>query len=803
MLLNNKIDKSLIFPFLLGMVFLLNGCGSDRAGSSSLSDDSNLTVMATPIPSSHPTNVLGENKKDTDKDGLSDAYEINISHTDPYSPDTDGDCLLDSYEVKYYETNATNKDTDGDMIPDGIEIYSYVLGDFNLTCLSHPETLATPYNHSPAIDNLQSPDIINALDARLTVKNIDINTDIDRNKDIDTDKDGLTDSYEINVSHTNPYSPDTDGDCLLDSYEIKYYETNATNKDTDGDMIPDGIEIYSYVMGESNLTCLSTPETLATPYNHSPAIDNLQSPDIINALDPRIGEKDSDGDGISDKDEKDKYGTNPFSSDSDNDGLTDGEEVLLYRTEPLNPDTDSDGLKDGSEVNHLTEPTNPLKKDSDSDGLSDFIEVKREDLNASNSDTDGDCLLDSYEVNNYKTKPNDIDTDKDGVEDGIEIYGDLETSCINEPESLVGGVNLNPAQDNLTNPDVIDALDPLNDSDGDKQANFKELECEGGNPKDINKLCPYIINSTLGDSLVSAGFIYVPGGFDVDGDGINESGFWVSAYHARTKENQKIEATEVNTIVGKFNPYIQKKFFMVNATETISKIIHGYSNETLDDTLVNESVPFARILEFSSNLNPEVKKRLSGVTPLIATVSLSKYEVRDSNNSNLGLSLTLPSLKQYVHIQMLLDADRKNGGNGSTIRNALLGVDKNVPLIDYGITIHEFGEGYKEYLNSIMQMKEGDIVICTGCPWVEPWMGINKDRLLKNPNEIQPDGSVKARGTDSKLNVGMGVGPTQDDYGVLVRAGEVLDLTIGVVGSISDANGKHDGISFRAASPYL
>jgi len=422
-------------------------------------------------------------------------------------------------------------------------------------------------------------------------------------------------------------------------------------------------------------------------------------------------------------------------------------------------------------------------------------------LNATNPDTDGDCLLDSYELNFYHTETNNTDTDRDGVEDGIEIYRDLNTVCINTPETLMEGVNEHPAQDNLTTPDVIDALDPLNDSDGDRQANIKELECVEGNPKDILKFCSFVTDSNEGSSLVSAGFAYIPGGFDVDGDGINEKGFWISSYHARAKKDEIIESAIVNETIGKFNSYLQKNFHMINATDVISKTIHGYSDESLADTL--DSVPASKVLEFSANINPSEKKRLSGVLPTLATVALSKYEVIDSEGKSLNLSLGLPSLKQYAQIQQLLDADKRSGGNGHTIRNSLLGIDKNVPLIDYVTVIHEFGDGYKEFLSSIMQMKEGYVVMCTGCPWLKPWMGINKERLLKNPNETKIDGSLVARGTDSKLDVGMGVGPTKDDYGVLVRAGELLDLTIGVVGGISDASGTHDGIGFRATSAYL
>lgn len=84
------------------------------------------------------------------------------------------------------------------------------------------------------------------------------------------------------------------------------------------------------------------------------------------------GDIDSDGDGLTDKEEA-GIGTNPFDPDTDQDGLSDGEEVKKHRTDPLNPDSDYDGLKDGAEV--LNHKTNPLDPDTDHGGVKDGHEV--------------------------------------------------------------------------------------------------------------------------------------------------------------------------------------------------------------------------------------------------------------------------------------------------------------------------------------------------------------------------------------------------------------------------------------------
>ncbi|OGG50709.1 hypothetical protein A3D72_01970 [Candidatus Uhrbacteria bacterium RIFCSPHIGHO2_02_FULL_57_19] len=64
---------------------------------------------------------------------------------------------------------------------------------------------------------------------------------------------------------------------------------------------------------------------------------------------------DSDGDGLSDHDERGS-GTDPLNFDSDGDDLTDGQEVNVYKTKPNNHDTDGDGFDDGTEVKNGFNP---------------------------------------------------------------------------------------------------------------------------------------------------------------------------------------------------------------------------------------------------------------------------------------------------------------------------------------------------------------------------------------------------------------------------------------------------------------
>jgi hypothetical protein len=57
-----------------------------------------FTLTNVPLPESYY--ALGT-MLDSDADGLTDAYEMWVSHTDPFNPDTDGDGWSDYYEVFY------------------------------------------------------------------------------------------------------------------------------------------------------------------------------------------------------------------------------------------------------------------------------------------------------------------------------------------------------------------------------------------------------------------------------------------------------------------------------------------------------------------------------------------------------------------------------------------------------------------------------------------------------------------------------------------------------------------------------
>jgi len=234
--------------------------------------------------------------------------------------------------------------------------------------------------------------------------------------------------------------------------------------------------------------------------------------------DAEIPEVDTDGDGLSDFEEDEFYGTDPLNPDTDGDHLVDGFEVYLgSNPQEADPDEDCDGIPDIAETayygtqfdNRDTDAdelsdyeeallgTNPLIKDTDEDGLDDGMEVtityggdeivivlhtvaceqeasfndlyggKQRSVYESSDplkfDTDGDSLGDRYEMERG-TDPLDWDSDSDGLGDGEEVI-DHNTNPLNwdsDCDSLGDGYE----KDDLSS-DPLDPMDPYSDGDGD------------------------------------------------------------------------------------------------------------------------------------------------------------------------------------------------------------------------------------------------------------------------------------------------------------------------------------------------
>lgn len=293
----------------------------------------------------------------------------------------------------------------------------------------------------------------------------------------DADKTGITDDINIDSDKISDNEKEnSDIDASVDSDEIIDGELTENEEAPDTDS--DGTDINKDSDGDG-LTDKEEQQLGTDPHNPDTDSDGIKDGDEIKfGTDPLKIDKDSDGDGIPDSYEK-QTGTNPNAKDSDGDGVADNVEVK-NGTDPLNPDTDGDGIKDGDETKLGTDPKT-ADTDTDKDGLPDSVEEKL-GTDPGNPDSDGDGVSDGEEKKlgtdptnpldgkdlNGNGIPDDLEGDTDG--DGIPDYKEIENGT--EPD--------NPDSDNDGIPDGLEdknqngavdegETDPLNsdtDSDG-------------------------------------------------------------------------------------------------------------------------------------------------------------------------------------------------------------------------------------------------------------------------------------------------------------------------------------------------
>jgi hypothetical protein len=120
-----------------------------------------------------------------------------------------------------------------------------------------------------------------------------------------------------------------------------------------------GIGVYILIFRHNSAPSVKKPEEK----QNVPTTSSVkQSPEkVIQNFSKKLEklyEKDSDLDGLTNQEET-KYGTDPENIDSDGDGLTDKDELFLYRTDPLKADSDGDGYADAYEIDRGYNPLGP------------------------------------------------------------------------------------------------------------------------------------------------------------------------------------------------------------------------------------------------------------------------------------------------------------------------------------------------------------------------------------------------------------------------------------------------------------
>lgn len=327
---------------------------------------------------------------------------VSTSLTAKQIQDSDGDGLSDQYEIQI-GTEAYLADTDGDGINDGIEV---------------GPNLQNPLNsdNDKRIDALDYDDDNDGLPTILEYqigKYADIDNDgLKNHLDNDSDNDGVLDGVEAGGLNL-----DENFDGVDDAFDVEYI--GGVDKNGDGisdniklpDQNKDGIPDYldaNFSTGVKVVSKIKLPSTNVISQETKPKINKSESKQVVvNRY------TDTDNDGLLDSQEI-ILGTNPLKRDTDGDSVSDAIEIGMDINAPqdsdhdniidaLDPDDDNDGVL--TKLEDINKDGSPINDDTDDDGVPNYLD--------GNDDGDEKLTIIEGGIN---------DTDNDGILDYLDKY---------------------------------------------------------------------------------------------------------------------------------------------------------------------------------------------------------------------------------------------------------------------------------------------------------------------------------------------------------------------------------------------
>ena len=344
----NDVCGSLYRPYLMEINLPLDPLNPDFDGDG-IPDGEEIALGMNPFSPDSSADGLSDSYKitaalygglvDSDFDGLSDHDEIYVYGTDPLNPDSDGDGLLDGEEVFITLTDPLS---DGSSDPDS----SLVLSLPGAQAFGR-ELLHTSSEYFEEGDDLiivslvYDPSVTWAL-TNSTAGMYRLALQLEPYQKVQYEHYRYPVEISINGNVIGTTLAVTNRGDLAEGFvytpwlEPGVYEVKCRFLR----FFPIALDVR---IKSLELYAINGSDTNQSGF-----------PDWVDArLDSGM---DTDGDGLSDKDEMLIYGTDHLKADTDGDGLNDADELVLG-TDPLERDSDGDGVDDWTEMNQaLTDP---------------------------------------------------------------------------------------------------------------------------------------------------------------------------------------------------------------------------------------------------------------------------------------------------------------------------------------------------------------------------------------------------------------------------------------------------------------
>ncbi len=335
----------------------------------------------------------------------------------------------------------------------------------------------------------------------------------------------------------------------------------------------------------------------------------------------------------------------------------------------------------------------------------------------------------------------------------------------------------------------------------------------------------WIYESDQGKLMLENNFVYIPGGFDVDGDGVEEGGFWLSVFEAK-EDNTTDETVSINSTIN-IQDLISENFQVYNAAGRYNKFDKSLP---LDSGYLTDLDSKATGLNALNVFFNESGKIVNNLSPVEAVISLQSSQIDG------GYAILLPTEKQWMHLEQLIINNPENWTgnvvgagklyqgdiNGTSnrrtfvIENSILGEDTYVPK-NYKVNVYDLSGGVAEWTSGMIAIEDRFIEANSGekeyselssAPsW---WKPILDDKTILNSIH----GVGKFHDTASRVGANdilaisnMDTGYV-DNFSAIARGGSnsFNDEFLVGIGAVRLGYGlgfKEHTIGFRAASDYL
>ena len=338
-----------------------------------------------------------------------------------------------------------------------------------------------------------------------------------------------------------------------------------------------------------------------------------------------------------------------------------------------------------------------------------------------------------------------------------------------------------------------------------------------------SKKTEWIFETDDGKEMVANNFVYVPGGFDVDDDGIDEGGFWLAKFEAR-EGNETIPTVDLGNVDD-----LIRNHFMVYNTQS-----QRFDSQLAPGSTVYQAKPISDILGFhASRVTFSSEGNATGSYSAIeAIVSLESSQVKGAK-----WHISLPSEKQWMQVEKLIINNGENWSGGKVgegklfqglrygtsdrryfvISNGILGLDNNVPE-DYSVRVYDLSGSLAEWTRGMIAIDDrflgGDKgtqeFTQLGADTPRWWLPIleGKSFALSSLDGVGMyfDGS-NIGGASDTLDITGSTGFV-DNYAVVARGGSNArgDKKLTGIGAVKLEYGpgfKDPSIGFRGASEYI